>query len=81
MITTTYYSGDKIIGVKKFTNIEEAEDQSASDEFINSSDRYVIFDTTTEEEYEYDLPNADDELNRMFDDEESKEGFDWTLCD
>lgn len=80
MFATNYFLKDKKIGSEKFSTIEEAENKYEESEYYNKADRYEIIDSETDEIIdEGEIVDPDDIIEDMFDGEDSKEGFDWTL--
>lgn len=82
MYTINYFLNDKKIGFEKFSSIDEAENQYEESSYFHKADRFEIIDSETEEVLnEGEIVDPDDIIEDMFDGEESKEGFDWTLED
>ena len=82
MFTANYFLRDKKIGSENFSTIEEAENKYEESDYFNKADRYEITDSETDEIIdEGEIVDPDDIIEDMFDGEDSKEGFDWTLGD
>jgi hypothetical protein len=82
MFTTNYFLKDKIIGSVNFLTVQEAENKYEENDYYNKADRFEIINSETEEIIdEGEIVDQDDIIEDMFDGEDSKEGFDWTLGD
>lgn len=82
MFIIKYFLNDKIIGFEKFTTLEGAENQIEDSKYYHKANRYEIIDSETDEVIiDEEIVNPDDVIEDMFDGEDSKEGFDWTLED
>ena len=82
MYTNNYFLNDKIVGFEKFLTFEEAENQYEDSEYYHQADGFEIIDSETDEVmFDGEIVNPDDIIEDMFDGEDSKEGFDWTLED
>lgn len=80
MYTVNYFLGNKTIGFEKFSSLTEAENKYEESSYYFKSDRYEIIDSETEEVLsEGEILDPDDIIEDMFDGDDSKEGFDWTL--
>lgn len=82
MYKINYFLNHKIIGFEKFPSLDEAENQYEESSYYFKADRFEIIDSESEEVLnEGEIVDPDDIIEDMFDGEDSKEGFDWTLED
>ena len=82
MYSINYFLKDKIIGFEKCSTVEQAENQYEDSYYYSKADRFEIIESETEEVVNYgEIVDPDDIIEDMFDGEDSKEGFDWTLED
>lgn len=82
MYKINYFLNHNIIGFEKFPSLDEAENQYEESSYYFNADRFEIIDSETEEVLnEGEIVDLDNIIEDMFDGEESKEGFDWTLGD
>lgn len=82
MFVVKFFKNENVVHEKDFSTVEKAEEYIGNNEYYDRSDHYEIIDlrnNTTILESEIVAP--DDVLKDMFDDEDSKEGFDWTMED
>ncbi len=82
MYTVNYFLNNKIIGFENFQSLEEAENQYEDSSYYFKADYFEIINSETEEVLnEGEIIDSNDIIEDMFDGEDSKEGFDWTLED
>jgi hypothetical protein len=82
MFEVKFYKNEKLIGTEEFPTVDKAENELDNSELYNRGDYYEVVEKATGEIIsENEIVDPDDIINDMFDDEESKEGFDWTLGD
>ena len=79
MFIIKYYKKDKPIGEKSFATQSEAENNYDQSDYYDKADYYEIIDSETSEVVDESEIMSDDEiLDDMFDDEDSKAGYNWT---
>ncbi|GHT44393.1 hypothetical protein AGMMS49965_19930 [Bacteroidia bacterium] len=81
MYTVEFYKRKKVIGTENYRTLEDAEQKLEHSDYYMEADYYEILDEDGETVDSNEFVDADDMLEQMFPDEDSQEGFDWTLGD
>ena len=82
MFQVNFYKNDKLIGTQKYPSLEKAEQELDNSDHYQNGDYYeIVNDENGEIIQDAEIVDPDDILDDMFDGEDSKEGFDWTLGD
>lgn len=77
-----YLNRGEVIHQEEYKTLEEIELKYQNEYHYEGADEYQIYDDEKDIEIEgNELFNAEDELGRMFDGDESMEGYDWNHGD